>query len=85
MLLDTSVHHLEMKGGRIESLEAYSSQDSVSYLLKAPLFCDATGDGTVAYQAVGGEFPAFATIEIEPSVTCICLVFYGHLLVQLTY
>jgi len=55
LLLDTVIYQVLMDNERIDAVRAYCSQESVSYLLEAPLFCDATGDGTVAY-AAGASF-----------------------------
>ncbi|GAB2556908.1 FAD-dependent oxidoreductase [Spirosoma aerophilum] len=54
LLLNTAVFNVEMAGeesGRIESVQAFCSQNSTTYQLVAPLFCDASGDGIVAFQA----------------------------------
>ena len=50
LLLNTSVYHVEKKdSSTIESLKAYCSQNQTEYALKAPLFCDASGDGVVGF------------------------------------
>ncbi len=54
LLLNTAVFNVEMAGkttGRIESIQAFCAQNSTTYDLIAPLFCDASGDGIVAFQA----------------------------------
>lgn len=52
LLLNTAVHDLELSAdGTITALRAFCSQNSVTYLVKAPLFCDATGDGIVGFLA----------------------------------
>lgn len=51
LLLNTAVHHLEKCGETISALHAWCSQNSTAYVLTAPLFCDATGDGIVAFLA----------------------------------
>ena len=54
LLLNTAVYHVTMAAagtGRIESVQAFCAQNSTSYDLTAPLFCDASGDGIVAFQA----------------------------------
>lgn len=63
LLLNTSIFRVDKKGDRhIESVRGFCSQNSIEYLLKAPLFCDASGDGIVAFQAgasfrMGAESP----------------------------
>jgi len=50
VLLNTAVHDVEMSGvGRIAAVRAWCSQNSTSYLVKAPLFCDASGDGILGF------------------------------------
>jgi hypothetical protein len=52
LLLNTAVHDLEMApDGTIAALRAFCSQNSTTYLVNAPLFCDATGDGIVGFLA----------------------------------
>ena len=52
LLLDTAVHDLEKSDpDTISALHAFCSQNSTRYLLRAPLFCDASGDGIVAFMA----------------------------------
>ena len=52
LLLNTSAHVVRKQGAdRIESVQAFCSQNSTLYELRAPLFCDASGDGVVAFQA----------------------------------
>ncbi len=50
LLLNTSVYEVT-KADRdtISEVEAFCSQNSTLYTLAAPLFCDATGDGAVAF------------------------------------
>lgn len=50
LLLNTAVYDLE-KGDAdtISSLKAFCSQNSTEYILTAPLFCDASGDGIVGF------------------------------------
>lgn len=63
LLLNTSVYQTDKKDDTtIESVRGFCSQNSTEYLLKAPLFCDASGDGIVAFQAgasfrMGAESP----------------------------
>jgi hypothetical protein len=54
LLLNTSVYELEKDptdADRITELHAFCSQNSTRYTLKAPLFCDASGDGIVGFMA----------------------------------
>lgn len=64
LLLNTSVYEVQKKDDKtIESVSAFCSQNSTNYTIKAPLFCDASGDGIVAFQA-GASFRMGAeTIE----------------------
>lgn len=56
LLLNCSVNRVNKSDARkIESVEAFCSQNSMSYQLRAPLFCDASGDGIVAFNA-GASF-----------------------------
>lgn len=56
LLLNTAVFDLEKKDSEnISSVKAFCSQNSTEYILKAPLFCDASGDGIVGYKA-GASF-----------------------------
>jgi hypothetical protein len=50
LLLNTSVYELEKKGDdQIDYIKAFCSQNSTEYLLSAPLFVDASGDGIVGF------------------------------------
>lgn len=52
LLLNTAVYDVEKKDAdTIKSVTAFCSQNSVSYHLEAPLFCDASGDGIVGFLA----------------------------------
>ena len=52
LLLNTAaVSVAKSDGETIESVTAFCSQNSTRYELHAPLFCDASGDGIVAFQA----------------------------------
>ncbi len=84
LLLDTAVHNVVMDGRKIKGLEAYNSQESIVYLINAPLFCDATGDGTVAYQA-GASFRIGAEEAEEFSEPLAPNEDYGELLGSTIY
>ncbi|WP_119079792.1 FAD-dependent oxidoreductase [Chitinophaga alhagiae] len=50
LLLNTTVYEAEKKNDEeISALRAYCSQNQTAYLLKAPLFIDASGDGVVGF------------------------------------
>jgi len=52
LLLNTAAY--EVSNGvdnQIDSVTAFCSQNSTRYILRAPLFCDASGDGIVAFLA----------------------------------
>lgn len=52
LLLDTVVYKVEKKdASHIGRIWAYNPQNDTRYLLSAPLYCDASGDGIVAFQA----------------------------------
>ena len=52
LMLNTMVYDLEKDGDyRIKLLKAFCSQNSTEYHIEAPLFCDASGDGIVAFKA----------------------------------
>ena len=52
LLLNTAAVSVQKSDGEtIESITAFCSQNSTQYELYAPLFCDAAGDGIVAFQA----------------------------------
>ncbi|GAB4023879.1 FAD-dependent oxidoreductase [Spirosoma koreense] len=52
VLLNTVVYEVEKSSPEtISGLKAFCSQNSTAYDLVAPLFCDASGDGIVAFQA----------------------------------
>ena len=52
LLLNTAVCNTIKSGpGRISGIEAFCSQNATAYEITATLFCDASGDGIVAFQA----------------------------------
>jgi hypothetical protein len=52
LLLNTAAYSVAKSDPEtIESVQAFCSQNSTLYELKAPLFCDASGDGIIAFQA----------------------------------
>ncbi|QNL51078.1 FAD-dependent oxidoreductase [Olivibacter sp. SDN3] len=52
LLLNTAVYNLEKNSAdSIRGIRAFCSQNATEYYLEAPLFCDATGDGLLAFLA----------------------------------
>lgn len=52
LLLNTAVYEVEKSDAdTISGVRAFCSQNSTRYELRAPLFCDASGDGIVGFQA----------------------------------
>jgi hypothetical protein len=52
LLLNTAVYQVEKASeNMISSVIAYCAQNATQYQLKAPLFCDASGDGVVGFLA----------------------------------
>lgn len=50
LLLNTAVHEVKKDNDhRIRCISAFCSQNSTQYILNAPLFCDASGDGIVGF------------------------------------
>ncbi len=50
LLLNSAVYQVDkVNDEEIRSVTAYCSQNSTTYVLKAPFFCDASGDGIVGY------------------------------------
>ncbi len=56
LLLNTAVNDVEKSDDHtIKSVKAFNSQNSTEYYIKAPLFCDASGDGIVGFKT-GASF-----------------------------
>ncbi|PQJ79818.1 FAD-dependent oxidoreductase [Polaribacter porphyrae] len=56
LLLNTSVYDVvKSSNTKIEAVKAFNPQNSTEYVLNAPLFSDASGDGIVAFKA-GASF-----------------------------
>ncbi|MGJ5819723.1 FAD-dependent oxidoreductase [Paludibaculum fermentans] len=50
LLLNTAVHEVEKSSAdTISAVRAWCSQNSTAYVVKAPLFCDASGDGIAGF------------------------------------
>ncbi|HLR32880.1 MAG TPA: FAD-dependent oxidoreductase, partial [Fodinibius sp.] len=81
LLLNTSVYEVTKSSkSTIKSVTGFCSQNSTKYILEAPLFCDASGDGIVAFQAgapfrMGAEDPGEFDEGFAPDVED-----YGELL-----
>jgi hypothetical protein len=80
LFLNTAVYEVaKADATTITSVKAFCSQNSTQYDLVAPLFCDASGDGVVAFQAgaafrMGAEPQAEFDEKFAPSAE------YGELL-----
>ncbi len=65
LLLNTAVYEVIKKDDKtIESIRAFCSQNSTSYILNSTLFCDSTGDGIVSFLA-GASFRMGAETKEE--------------------
>ena len=52
LLLNTAIYEVEKStADKIQSVKGFCSQNSTTYLVSAPLFCDASGDGIVGFLA----------------------------------
>lgn len=50
LLLNTAVYHVLMKDAKtVCAVEAFNPQNETRYTIKAPLFCDASGDGILGH------------------------------------
>ncbi|GAB3557140.1 FAD-dependent oxidoreductase [Spirosoma fluminis] len=80
LLLNTAVFEVEKSNAEtISSLHAFCSQNSTLYDLAAPLFCDASGDGIVGFQA-GAAFRMGAESSEEFGEKFAPTAEYGELL-----
>ncbi len=65
LLLNTAVYHTnKVNDQKIQSVEAFCAQNSTHYTINGELFCDASGDGIVAFQA-GASFRMGAESRAE--------------------
>ena len=65
LLLNTAAFDLEKSDpDTISAVHAFCSQNSTRYILKAPLFCDASGDGIIGFMA-GAAFRMGAEAKEE--------------------
>ncbi|RIV25408.1 FAD-dependent oxidoreductase [Fibrisoma montanum] len=80
LLLNTAVYEVKKSSeDTISSLSAFCSQNSTLYELVAPLFCDASGDGIVGFQA-GAAFRMGAESREEFGEKFAPTAEYGELL-----
>lgn len=80
LLLNTAVYEVIKAGNdKIESVKAFCSQNSTEYLINAPLFCDASGDGILGFLA-GAAFRMGAESREEFNEPMAPDLSYGELL-----
>lgn len=79
LLLNTVVYDLDKKEELITAVKAYCSQNQTEYYLKAPLFCDASGDGVLGFLA-GAAFRMGAESKQEFNEPFAPTEEYGELL-----
>lgn len=80
LLLNTAVYEVEKdEPDHITALKAFCSQNSTEYQLRAPLFCDASGDGIVGFLA-GAAFRMGAESKEEFGELMAPEAVYGELL-----
>jgi hypothetical protein len=85
LLLNTMVFDLEKKDEvNISTVKAFCSQNATEYILSAPLFCDASGDGIVGFKA-GASFRMGAEIKSEFGEGFTPTAEYGELLGHTMY
>jgi len=83
--LNTAVFDaVKVADGRIGSVKAFCSQNSTLYEVEAPLFCDASGDGILAFLA-GGAFRMGAESRSEFNEGFAPETTYGELLGHTIY
>lgn len=80
LLLNTGVYQVDKSSADIiSSLTAFCSQNSTQYVLKAPLFCDCSGDGIVGFLS-GAAFRMGAEAKEEFDEKFAPTESYGELL-----
>ena len=81
LLLNTAVYEtIKVGKNRVEAVRGFNSQNSTSYRIRAPFFCDASGDGIVGFQA-GASFRMGAeTMEEFDELFAPNIEDYGNLL-----
>lgn len=85
LLLNTSVYEVKKSNAAtISQVIGFCSQNSTTYILNAGLFCDASGDGIVGFQA-GAAFRMGAESEAEFGEKFAPDISYGELLGHTIY
>ncbi|WP_316831545.1 FAD-dependent oxidoreductase [Pedobacter aquatilis] len=80
LILNTSVFEVEKHDEHtIKSIKGFCSQNSTEYMLQAPLFCDATGDGIIGFLS-GAAFRMGAESKDEFDEGMAPTAEYGELL-----
>jgi hypothetical protein len=79
LLLNTAVFEVSKKENSISSVKAFCSQNSTLYHIEGAYFCDASGDGIVAFQA-GAAFRMGAEAKEEFQEKFAPTAEYGELL-----
>lgn len=80
LLLNTAAFEVTKSGAdKIDTIRAFCSQNSTMYAIRAPLFCDASGDGVVGFMA-GAAFRMGAETYDEFEEKLAPSEDYGHLL-----
>jgi hypothetical protein len=79
LLLNTAVFEVSKKENNISSVKAFCSQNSTFYDIEGAYFCDASGDGIVAFQA-GASFRMGAEAKEEFQEKFAPTAEYGELL-----
>ncbi len=85
LLLNTAVYEVEKQGpDAIAAVRAFCSQNQLRYDVRAPLFCDASGDGIVGFLA-GAAFRVGAEARAEFGEKFAPAAEYGELLGHTIY
>jgi uncharacterized protein with NAD-binding domain and iron-sulfur cluster len=80
LLLNTAVYEVVKKtDDKIDSVKAFCSQNATEYLISAPLFCDASGDGILGFLS-GAAFRMGAESREEFNEPMAPDLSYGELL-----
>ena len=79
LLLDTAVTDIDTTGLHIDGIRAFSTQNSTEYVVRALLYCDATGDGFLGFRA-GAAFRVGAEAADEFDEPLAPDHFFGELL-----
>jgi FAD dependent oxidoreductase len=84
LLLNTAVNEVFKDSEAIAAVRGFNAQDSTTYELRAPLFCDASGDGVVGFLA-GAAFRMGAEAAGEFNEGLAPTTEYGELLGHTIY